>query len=175
MPNFRGDPQLGIRHCHAPRNNPAPETFFEATCAPRVYKCQIILGKRQFPACCETPACSRTESGFLGEDKETPQAAKPTEGERDCRRHRWGMLPDARASAPGRLGRLPRMLAALGTTLHPCRVTLVPASPEEQKHACTNRAHACADTHTCASLEDGEGARIPPGLLAGTGGVTSQK
>ena len=107
-----------------------------------------------------------------------PRAAKAMEGGRDLRRHRWGMLRGAGGSAPGRLGGVQEAAedaAALGM-MHRCRVTLGSASPEEQKHTCTNCAHACAHTHTHtrASREDGEGARIPPGLLAGTG-VTSQR
>lgn len=100
-----------------------PRPFFEATCAPMVYKCQIISGKRQFPACCETPACSRAKSGFLGENKEMLRAAKLMEGNRDSHRHHCGVLRGAGRSALGRVGsggggggvrRLPRMLRLWG-------------------------------------------------------------
>lgn len=132
-----------------------PRPFFEATCAPMVYKCQIISGKRQFPACCETPACSRAKSGFLGENKEMLRAAKLMEGNRDSHRHHCGVLRGAGRSALGRVGsggggggqEAAEDAAALGTMLHRCRVTLSPASPEEQKHTCTNYAHACAHVH----------------------------
>lgn len=80
-----------------------PRPFFEATCAPMVYKCQIISGKRQFPACCETPACSHAKSGFLGENKEMLRAAKLMEGNWDSHRHHCGVLRGAGGSALGRM------------------------------------------------------------------------
>lgn len=97
VPNSRGGSPTRHRRrrYHTPKKNPAPdETFFfflEAPCAPAVYKCQIMSGKRQFPACCETPACSRAKLGFLGRGRRGN--AKPAEGDRD--RRRWGTLRDA--------------------------------------------------------------------------------